>query len=197
MAFAAAARLAVVLSDALRIAAHRGRELHHGRRPLRSRLAMGGALVEAARQQRPLQPPPVLRNELRRRRDAPTARARDGRRRVVRAARRRLPALAAARARDERPQRRRLEHHLELAVAHRRIERHDDRLDLRQREREDHEVGDVAEHEPDPRAGADAHRVQLLGAPVDAVQQPSPGQVRVPVDEGFAATAIRRDVREP
>ena len=97
----------------------------------------------------------------RRRRDSGTnfdggpAGGRGGRRAgVVGQPRRRLPPFTAARAGDERAQRRRLEHHLQLAVPGGRIERHDHGVDLRQRQRQDHEVGDVAEHQPDPRARA-------------------------------------------
>ena len=43
---------------------------------------------------------------------------------------------------------------------------------------------------PTQAPGADAQRVQLLRAPVDAVKQPAPGQVRVPIDQSFAAAAF-------
>ena len=71
------------------------------------------------------------------------------------------------------------------------------RLDLRQRQRQDHEVGDVAEHQPDPGARSDAQRVQLLRAPVDAVEQAAPRKVRVAIDQRLRAAAISRDAREP
>ena len=43
----------------------------------------------------------------------------------------------------------------------------------------------------------DAHRVQLLRTPVDAMEQPTPRQVRVAVDQRLTAAAFRGNSREP
>jgi hypothetical protein len=52
--------------------------------------------------------------------------------------------------------------------------RHHHPVELGEREREDHEVRDVAQHEPDPRAATDPHRRELLRASVHAVQEAAP-----------------------
>ena len=184
------------LDDALGIAAHRRGELHDRGRvaPLVDEVGQRGPLVQAARQQRSLQPPADLGRELGR---GSCRRPRHRRCRVVGEPRRRLHALAAARTRHQRAQRGGLQDHLQLAVAGRRIERDDHPFDLRDREGQDDEVGDVAEHEPDPGARADAHRVQLLRAPIDAMEQPAPRQVRVAIYERLGTAAVIRDAGEP
>src|SRR6185437_13178482 len=183
------------LEHPLGIPADAGRQLHHlgGPRTV-GQTSRRAALVEPTGEQRPLQPAPRFRDELRRR---PGRRARGHRTRIVGEPGGRLAAFAAARAGDERAQRRRLEHHLELAVPGGRIERHDDGVDLRQRQRQDDEVGDVSQHEADPGARRDPQRVQLLGAPVDAVEQPPPGEIGVTIDQCLPTALVRGDARKP
>jgi hypothetical protein len=45
--------------------------------------------------------------------------------------------------------------------------------------------GTFTEHEADPLAGADAHRVEFLRAPICSVLEAAPRQVVVPVHQGF------------
>src|SRR5690606_10308026 len=59
------------------------------------------------------------------------------------------------------------------------------------------EVGDVAEHQPDPGALLEPHGAKLLRAPIDPVEQPAPGQVVVPVDEGLVVAAGVGGALEP
>jgi hypothetical protein len=116
--------------------------------------------------------------------------------RLGRRRRRGLPAgadraLGAARPGDQRAQRRRGQHQLELAGAGRRIDRHDRGAELGQRQREHDEVGHVAEHQPDPRAVLDPHRLELLRAPVDALEQAAPRQVVVAIDQSLLLAPLR------
>ena len=149
--------------------AHRRRELDHRRVDV-GQSGDRRALVEAAGEQRALQAAPVLRYELGRR-AGPHDRGWSHRCRVgvERRAGGGLPRLAATGTGDERAQRRALEHHLQLAISRRRVERNDHGADLGQRQRQNHEVGDVTQHEPHPRPGSDPHGMKLLRAPVDAV----------------------------
>lgn len=118
-----------------------------------------------------------------------------GRRRGLPAGRDR--ALGAAGAGDQRPQRRRGEHQLQLAGAGGGIDGDHRGVELGQGQGEDHEVRDVAQHQADPGALADAHRLELLGAAIDAVEQAAPGQVVVPVDQGLVVALDPRGALQP
>ena len=198
IACAAAPRLAAVLTTPLGSPPTDGGELHDRRRPARpsvdrgrraaractgcrsaaSPAGAGGSRARTSTAARPARAPPAA------------SRSRAGRRRPV------TPSPPRGRVTSARSgAASRIISSSRLPVVG--IERDDHALDLRHRQRQDDEVGDVAEHQPDPRARPDAHRVQLLRAPIDAVEQPAPRQVRVAVDERLGAAAIIRDAREP
>src|SRR5262249_52295482 len=89
------------------------------------------------------------------------------------------------------------EDQLELAAAGRGIDRHDRRVEPRQRQCEDHEVGHIAQHQTDPRALLDPHALKLLGAAVDAVEKPAPRQVIVAIDDCLVVTLGLRGLLQP
>ena len=148
----------------MRIAAERRRELHHRSAGV-AEWRGGRSSIQAARQQGALQPSPVFGHEFRNqdRRSRHHSGCTDGiAARVIgrqdrRAVRRR--GLCPAGARYKGAQRSRLENHFQLARTRGRVKRHHDGAQLGQGEGQDDEVGDVAQHQADPRAGHNPHCV--------------------------------------
>lgn len=85
----------------------------------------------------------------------------------------------------------------QIAHARRWIERYDGCAKSRQCQRQDREVGHVAEHQPDPVAFFNAHRRELLGATLDTVLHAPPREIGIAINQRLGRATVFNSLVEP